>query len=126
MKDYKRLTKRDKNGEVDVVGANIDLVYSLVPADEADALEASLNCLADFEDKIERQEMVSLNSVAKLLNNWFDSPCAYGLNNEFVAEYMFEKYGDWCEENCAKMMDCSTSCWEMFLKAKLKELRGGE
>lgn len=80
----------------------------------------------DFKQKIEQQELVSLNSVAKLLNNWFDSPCAYGLNGEFVAEYMFEKCGDWCEENCDKMMDDSTGCWEMFLKTKLAELRGGK
>lgn len=82
--------------------------------------------LGELEDKMEKQEIVSLNSVAKLLNNWFDSPCVYGLNNEFVAEYMFEKYGDWCEENCVEMMDDSTGCWEMFLKAKLQELRGGK
>lgn len=84
------------------------------------------NRLYELENKIEQQELVSLNNVAKLLNNWFDNPCVYGLHNEFVAEYMFEKYGDWCEDNCGKKTVDSPICWEMFLKAKLAELRGGK
>lgn len=115
MKDYKRLTRK----ELEQLIEDGELVSK-------DWHDEQVMIYEDIKQKIEQQELVSLKSVAKLLNNWFDSPCVYGLNNEFVAEYMFEKYGDWCEENCNKMLEDSSPCWEMFLKAKLAELRGGK
>lgn len=84
------------------------------------------DCLAQLEDKIQQQELVSLKSVAKILNQWWDCPCNFRFDEQDVADYMYEKYDDWCEENCDKMMEDSTGCWEMLLKAKLKELQGGK
>ena len=135
MKDYKRLT----NTNLDEFNPQYDFCIGCEFFDKKwgcnrqsgscanyDQFNEMYNILYELEDQIEQGELVSIKSVAKLLNNWFDSPCVYSLNNEFVAEYMFEKYGDWCEDNCGKETVDSPICWEMFLNAKLAELRGGE
>lgn len=109
MKDYKRLTEKTKLGTY-IIGDDSPIIKRL----------------GELEDKIEQQELVSLNSVAKLLNHWWDCPCNFIFDEVDVSDYMYENCGDWCEENCDKMMEDSTGCWEMLLKAKLKELRGGE
>ena len=67
--------------------------------------------------------LVDISTIAKFLNEWFDCPCDFTLNEEDVGLYMFEKYGDWCEKNCGKMLEDSSPCWEKYLKAKLKELQ---
>ena len=63
----------------------------------------------------------SIKKIAKLLNEWFECPCNFTLNEEDVALYMFEQYGDWCEKNCDT--ENYSKCWEQYLKVKLKELQ---
>lgn len=79
--------------------------------------------LAELEDKIEQGELVSIKAVATLLKRIFDdTPCDYVFADEDVAEFMCKHYESWCEENCPENTNNGTTCWEMYLKAKLKEL----
>lgn len=115
MKDYKKL-----------LNAINDIEVSLCLHSVAN-LPNKLNALCDCQDlvtKIEQGELVSVKAVAKLLNNTFECPCGYIFKDEDVAEFMFKHYEGWCEENCAKNTEDNTPCWEMYLKAKLKELNG--
>ena len=74
-----------------------------------------------YLDKAHKEkELVSLKSVATFLNEFLECPCKFTFNDKDVALYMGEHYEGWCEENCAKHNDY-TPCWEMYLKAKLKE-----
>lgn len=79
----------------------------------------------EYQDKIEQGTLIDIKTISKLLNEWFECPCNFTLNEEDVASYMFEKYGDWCDKNCDKMLEDYSPCWEMYLKAKLKELQNG-
>ena len=127
MKDYKRLTKQlDENFYVeDCLNCPKNWCCG---QDDNDFMcrEALQQRLGELEDKIEQQELVSLNSVAKLLYKWFDLPCHHSHTNFDFAEYMYKKHGDWCEDNCGKLTADNSHCWEMFLKSKLAELRGGK
>lgn len=81
------------------------------------------NALYELENKIEKGTLIDIKTISGLLNEWFECPCNFTLNEEDVALYMFEKYGDWCDKNCDKMLEDYSPCWEMYLKAKLKELQ---
>ena len=120
MKDYKRLTDKTKAEQLvdcyDCTYCGVGYLY--------DCHIKVCERLAELEDKIEQGELVSVKEVAKFLDFMCnDYPCNYIFDTLEVSEYMVEKYGDWCEENCSKHGQDCTPCWEMFLKAKLKEIQ---
>ena len=57
MKDYKRLTKRDKFGNADIIGIDSERLASNLDFDELNELTFVLNKFAELEDKIERGEI---------------------------------------------------------------------
>lgn len=64
----------------------------------------------------------SIKKFAKLLNEYLGCPCNFMFGDTDVSLYMYEQYGDWCDKNCGEMLEDNTLCWEMYLKAQLKEL----
>ena len=109
MNEYKRLTEKSKFGTY-IIGDDSPIIQRL----------------GELEDKIEQGLLVDIKSVSKILNEMFDTPCGYSFDGQSVDRYMFDKCEGWCNENCIENIEDNTPCWEMFLKAKLVELRGGE
>lgn len=64
--------------------------------------------------------MVSIKTVAKFLDEILDAPCNYEFFNESVAEFMFKNNEDWCKK-CCPSDNSYTCCWEEYLRHKLKE-----
>lgn len=108
---YERLTKRDKDGKINVPLMN---AYYIMQAYDR---------LADLEDKIESGDILTLDTLVKLFVEAFgDEPCNFGLFGVDINDYMYEHCGEWCEKEC----DNATpdKCWKKFLQARLKELQG--
>lgn len=65
MKDYKRLTERDKFGNADIIGEDVGATSEKLSLEELNLstkifnlLIKTLNKLADLEDKIESGELI--------------------------------------------------------------------
>ena len=129
MKEYKRFTSKIKIGNqtgniLECSNCSKKEICKNEVNYKNTCLRATIDRLAELEDKIEQGELVSVKAIAKLLDFMFnDYPCNYIFDTLEVSKYMVEKYGDWCEENCSKHGQDCTPCWEMFLKAQLKELK---
>lgn len=65
MKDYKRLTERDKFGNADIIGEDIGATSEKLSLEELNLLIKTLNKLADLEDKIESGELCDGKEVAR-------------------------------------------------------------
>lgn len=113
--EYKRLTTKDEEGNWTIWEDDYSHPF--------EALQVAIERLAELEDKIERGELISVKTIAKLMERILDAPCNYELDGQDVVEYMCDNLGNWCEENC-KNRDYEM-CWVMYLKAKLKELQNG-
>ncbi len=125
MKKYKRLTEKDKNGKNSIDCGKKCPNYENCNCSIFTCNKFIINRLAELEDKIEQQEMVSIKDVVKLFNKIWECPCDYIFDDEDVNEVICKNVGeDWCEKNCPTEWDDYTKCWEQYIKAKLKELKG--
>lgn len=58
-------------------------------------------------------DVVAIDTVSELFNN--EAPCNYGINGVSIDDFMYKECGDWCADNCGKVL--SVECWKHFLKA---------
>ena len=72
MKDYKRLTERDKFGNADIIGEDVGAISEKLSLEELNLstkifnlLIKTLNRLVDLEDKIESGELCDREEVAR-------------------------------------------------------------
>lgn len=60
--------------------------------------------------------------MIKILADWLDAPCNYGLNGISFDEFMFDHYGEeWCNDNCPIATDDYTKCWRKLFEALERE-----
>ena len=78
--------------------------------------------LTDNATKIIDKTSLTADEILDFLSNVMDSPCNYGLDGVDVADFMFDKYGDWCEKNCNN--NNYKECWKKFIMARMR-LGGG-
>lgn len=118
---YKRLTIEKITKDNVILHRNIygDIVISQAVWD---MFEKEHNQLCELEDKIERNELLSIEDIAKLWDKMWGAPCEYEICGENAIDVILENTGyNWCERNCGTVD--SALCWEEYLKAKLKELQ---
>ena len=64
--DRKRMTKWDEFGRADIIGCDMCRVFAEVNASDYVTLTLAFNRLAEFEDKIERGELIPLAELIEL------------------------------------------------------------
>lgn len=119
MKEYNRITKKDEQ-----YGNYVQNEIGTVAISGYGKIHGTvIDYLAELEDKIENGTLIELNAVAKLFNRLWECPCDYIFDNKDVNEFICENVEeDWCEKNCPINWSDYSKCWEVYLKAKLKEL----
>ena len=76
-----------------------------------------------MEDKIENGTIIEIGEVARLFNKLWECPGDYIIDDKDVCELIRENTEeDWCEKNC--YTEDYSKCWEQYIKAKLRELKG--
>ena len=118
MNDFQRLTNEELNDFIQRA------VVQLEPTLTQQVMSIVLE-LEEYRTKIENGTLVELNTIAKLFNRLWECPCDYIFDNKDVNEFICENVEeDWCEKNCSTDWNDYSKCWEVYLKAKLKELQG--
>lgn len=119
MMKYERLTERAGNGKALTKGCETCHDYCF----DCEHAENCIDRLAELEDKIEQNELLSIEDIAKLWDKLWGAPCEYEICGENAIDVIW-KHTDynWCERKCGTVD--SALCWEEYLKAKLKELQG--
>lgn len=118
MKEFERLTERDKFGNTDIIGVDTNSLIGNLTVEQGVKTSEALDRLAGFEDMIENIELVSVDSIATILEDIFDNPC----NDELIDEYMNEECNDWCDPSVKCDTKQSCKCWKKYLQTRLKEI----
>ena len=74
--------------------------------------------LTDNATRIIDKTSLTADEILDFLSNVMDSPCNYGLDGVDVADFMFDKYGNWCEEHCNN--NDYKECWRKFIMARMR------
>lgn len=150
MKNYKRLTKVNENGEVVLAKPMNSNSICCLDTEFRIVYQELLKRLGELENAIEKGELISPNNVGdkeieffckhndsvrkyntkttvelccKILCQTIGSPCDYAKKLKDGFEYMQDNCRDHCDNNCEAITYSQNyeKCWYEYLKSNLKD-----